>query len=395
MSRLSRLALALVVIVSALAHPVAAQERGERSVVIQEATSLYERPDGASRVEMTLPAGMAVQLVTEQGGWWAVSISTELSGWIRAPGVAEPQAAETPAVWPPAATNPDSSRAAPPPARSAPPPARSAPPPPPPSAAGVGQSGGAGAGRDVQVDGRPVGGLYESHSWRRLHYDVQESVQAAGFQYGRMMNQIGEFEVDLVGARTSFSGADDLWSLDLRFRYRLYALQPTDELPVGAYGAALGAFQRFFPSEGEGEVDLRDSFFSPMAGRQSEAAGRMTRDGSLGSHASLAAQSALPTLVAATPGGCACASIHENVARVGGEGGVFGRIRTEAVTVIPRVGFAWNKVILVGAEETDGGSFNTLVLGAEVLFGRFAPSLYLSRTQEVNLFSLGIALPGF
>lgn len=240
-----------------------------------------------------------------------------------------------------------------------------------------------------------MGGLYDSHSWRRLHYDVQESVQAAGFQYGRMMNQIGEFEVDLVGARTSFSGAEDLWSLDLRFRYRIYALQPSDDLPVGAYGAALGAFQRYFPSEGEEEVDLLDSFFSPVTGLQPEADGEMHMEGSMGAHATLVARAALPTVLAATPGGCACASIHENVARVGGEGGVFGRIRTESVTVIPRAGFTWNKVILVGAEETDGGSFNTLLLGAEVVFGRFAPSLYLSRSQEVNLFSLGVALPGF
>ena len=361
-----------------LATGIAAQET--RTMSLEQETRLYEKPDALSAVKATLPAGMRLTILSEQEGWIAVTVSDDVSGWILDPASAEsatdvirsmtdereagppppPPTAQTPP--PPAAGQtpppPPSRGAAPPP----PPPSRTPPPPPPSSRSG--------SSSDLDSGGDRTGGLYDVHSWTRFHFDTQESVQALGAQYGVMVGRIGEFEANLIGSRTSFSD-DDIYGLDLTLRYNLYFLQPSENLPVGVYGSAIGAFQHMFPPEGETTVEIFDRpagdvFASPV-------------------------DVPAPLLTSSSP--CAC-NIHENVVRYGGEVGGFFRLDLGSVALIPRVAYQWTNIQPVGdVANNEPFSASSILGGMDFLFGKVAPGFRVTRTEEVNLVSIGLAFP--
>ena len=359
--------------------PASAQATGPQ--VLTREAKLHERPDSLSPVRLTLPEGVRVIVVSEQDGWLAVSVSEDVSGWILATAI---EAESTTEVLREARELPRPTTDSPPPPPPAttttgppPPPARTAsgpPPPPPPSRTDR-------ANTSQSTGDRSVGGLYDTHSWSRFHYDTQEDFQAIGAQYGVMINRIGEFEANLTASRTP-AGTEDVYGLDLVLRANFYFLEPTDELPVGLYGAALGAFQRIFPPSQETTISL----FSPLAPERAAIRG--------GAGATRASER-IAAITARSSSSSPCACGHENVARAGGEGGVFGRLPLGegSIRMIPRVAVRHQKYFIIGEES--GGSFGltTVLAGAEFLFGRFGPGIFIEHTEEVNLISISLALP--
>ena len=196
-----------------------------QKLTLQAGADLYERPDASSAVKMSLPAGIEVSVLSEQGGWLAVSTSTGIVGWIRKPGN-EPPAGDqlddllrsideaaadpptpapgpppgaptpTPSAAPSAMSHPPSVTAQPPPnaAPAAPAPSSAAPPPPPPpSARPPAMGGGASFGNAPPPDApftSVAAGLYDKYQWITAALDLKEEYKKLDLQFNTLIGGI-------------------------------------------------------------------------------------------------------------------------------------------------------------------------------------------------------------
>jgi hypothetical protein len=210
-----------------------------QSITLLADTDLRERPESTSTVKMTLPAGLELSVLSEQGDWLAVSTSTGIVGWISRPGgePAEPESTDqlddllrsideanqepppTPAPAPPSpdveppSPPSDTPSAAPPtpaptpnvsapPSPSVTPSSVTPPPPPPPSARPPSGDSDISFGNTPAPDApftNVAAGFYDKYQWITAALDLKEDFKRLDLQFNKLLGNITQLGAWLSG----------------------------------------------------------------------------------------------------------------------------------------------------------------------------------------------------
>lgn len=263
-----------------------------QSVTLQTGADLFERPDASGPVRMSLPAGIELSVLSEQGDWLAVSTSTGIVGWVQRPGneaagednlddllrSIDEASADTPAPSPPVATPAPapappptqapgaspSEASTPPPTTVAPPaatPSSTAPPPPPPPSARPRSMDGDVSFGTASPPNAPftnvAAGFYDKYQWITAALDLKEEYKRLDLQYNKLLGGITQLGAWLSGtdgfiqpdfggegalskgAATETCPCGDIKTVQGGLRLNLYPVVATADRPYGAY---LGGF---------------------------------------------------------------------------------------------------------------------------------------------------------
>ncbi len=293
-----------------------------QTLTLSANTDVYERPDQASAVKLTLPAGIELSILSEQGDWLAISTTTGVVGWIQRPGEqadksddlddllksideASKEAAPADAPAPPPSPTPAPAPAgiSPPAAPDAAMPAPSTstpPPPPPPSARPPSMDGDVSFGSPPPSDApftNLAAGFYDKYQWITAALDLKNDYKRLDLQFNKILGsitQLGGWLSGIDGFPIVDLSQDNLGDLGGIFskgettescacgenvktfqgglRFNVYPMSPTVDRPYGFYlggFAGGGAFTGDDAPEGVsmatagGEIGIFAKFGSP------------------------------------------------------------------------------------------------------------------------------------